>query len=299
MKTFIIPVLRDDLIEKCIETIYKYNDDFYIYIVDNTLNGIHDKVKDKIHLYFRANRNLGFSKSCNTAIRCVQTPYFIIANDDVEFINKRWWQGILDTYKKVDEMTPDRPCVLATPSSIKLPDWSIGRPKGEHHEIIPYKETYTEEDYNKLLNEDHYINEHLTIKPNTVIDGITMYCSVFKTELFHKVGYLDERFYPGSGEDYDWSCRSYMKGYRSVGTTLSYVYHHWSKSLANIGDYEKLIDKNRQWNNNNEKWGDNFDIWGVKCPQCQKNTKDKNGVAVCPEHGKINYKIPKIKIDTF
>ena len=300
--TFIICSIRTDLVEKCIETIYKYNkpDSFYIYFIDNTKDGIYDKVKGKIHLYFRANRNLGFSKSNNTAIRCVQTPYFTLINDDVELINSKWWQGILDTFDMVDKATPHKPCALATPSSIKLPDWSVGKPKGEHHYMIPYKENYTEEDWDSLISKPHYVNKHFTIQPGSVVDGVTMYCSVLKAEHFRRVGYLDERFNYGGGEDYDWSCRANMAGFRVVGTSLSYLYHHWSKSLESIKDYKELIDEDRVWNNNNEKWGDNFDIWGRRCSICKEHMKIIKGTdyATCSKsHEK--YKIPNITIEDF
>jgi GT2 family glycosyltransferase len=265
LNTVIYPIIRDDLVERSLETLYKYTEkNFYVIVIDQTVNGLAQSIIDKyVHLHIRPYRNLGFAKAVNMGIRLVQTPFFTLCNDDVEFIDRRWWDGVLETFALVDRQSPEKPCVMVNPASAKLPDWSIGNPPGEHLCIIPYKAEFTPQDWDSLVGEAHYVNERLTIQPGSVIDGVVMYCSVFRKDYFDKVGPLDEMFYPGGGEDYDWSCRSNLAGFRSVGTTLSWVWHHWSSSLANQGDYPTLIDEDRRWNNNHEKWGEDFDVWGT------------------------------------
>lgn len=293
--TICIPIIRTDLIGRCLETLYRYTPpNFYVYVIDQSVAGI-DKnlIKDYIHLYIRPYRNLGFAKAFNEGLKLCETEYYTTCNDDIEFIHQDWWSGVLKTFDKVDEATPERPCAMVTPSSIKLPDWSVGRESGDDFYILPYKENYSNDDWNNLVNKEHYVNQYLTIKPNTVIDGVTMYCSIFKKEYLNKIGWLNELHYPGGGEDYDWGCRSNMVGYRSVGTTLSWVFHHWSKSLANQSDYSKIIDDSRRWNHTNETWGAGFDLWGVKCPKCDGHMRLVKGTdyATCSkEH--IQYKMP-------
>ena len=286
--TIVIPVVRTDLVEKCLETLYRHTPpNFYVYIIDNSADGIDKEIIRKyVHFYVRPGRNLGFSKSFNTGLKLCETKYITTCNDDIEFIDSRWWDGILETFDRVDTATPQRPCMLVTPSSIKLPDWSVGRPSGDHFYIKEYKEFYTPEDWDSLVNEEHYVNQYLTIKPKTVIDGVTLYCSVFKTDIIREIGGLDERYYPGSGEDYDLCCRTNMIGYRSVGTTSSWVFHHWSSSLSNLDDFKKIIDPDRMWNKTEEAWDSGFDIWGKKCPVCEENMRlDKeSGFATCSKN---------------
>lgn len=275
INTFIIPIIRDDLIEKCLETLYKNTEpNFYVIIVDQTVSGIDVNLRDRFKNLtilrtpktdIHTTGNLGFSKANNFAFKLVETPYFTMCNDDVEFIHKDWWQGVLDTFELIEKQTPDRPAVMVNPATVKLPDWSVGAPAGEDFYILPYKEEYTTEEWNSLVNDPHYVNERLTIMPGTVIDGVTMYCSVVHTERFKEVSLLNEKFYPGGGEDYDYNCRANIKGYRSVGTTLSWVFHHWSMSMTyeQREEIKGLIQPELKWNNNNELWGENFDIWGV------------------------------------
>ena len=307
--TFIFSPVRSDLIERCLYTLYKYTPpNFYVYLIDQTPKGLNSELlrnKYKNLMYIRTPRtmthhagNLGFAKSANLGIQLVETPYFTLSNDDIEFVNRRWWQGVMDTFAKVEASTPDRPAVMVNPASIKLPDWSVGLPKGEHHYILPYKEKYTEDDYTDLVEKEHYINEHLTLMPGSVIDGVVMYESVFDTRKFLEVGLLDERFYVGMGEDYDWNCRANMKGYRSVGTTLSWVYHHWSMSFSALQEQEEIketVDRGLEWNNSPEKWGEHFDHWGLSCTKCENRLRSdsKNEWATCPNHPDEKYKMPE------
>lgn len=306
LNTFVIPLIRTDLIERCLETLYKHTPhNFYVYVIDQSPDGMRQDLIDKyVHMYIRPYRNLGFAKATNTGIKLVETPYFTMCNDDVEFINKKWWQGVLDTFSKVSEATPERPAVLVNPSSLKLPDWSVGRASGDDFYILPYKTDYTDEEYDHLVNDDHYVNEHLTLRPGSVIDGVTMYCSVAHTRRFLDVGLLDEQYYPGGAEDYDYCCRASMKNYRLVGTTNSWVFHHWSSSLKAIGGNADVpvakVDDELRFGDHMAKWGPRFDIWGPKCKHVEDGRKcqnrlitQNNELAFCPIHPEETFDIPE------
>ncbi len=300
VNTFVVCTIRDDLFEQFARTLYaKTPHNFYLYLVDNSPGGIaQDLINKYVHLYIRPRRNLGFAKGTNMGLRLADTEYVTMVNDDVEFMDKRWWDGIVEAFKQVDAATPQRPCISVTPGSVKLPDWSVGRASGDDFYILPYKEEYTKADYDFMLNEEHYINEHLTIKPNTIIDGITFYCSVFRTKLLKEVGYLNERYYPGGAEDYDYCCRAYMNGYRAVSTTKSWVFHHWSKSINSThkAEIRATINPDLAFGDHTEIWGPQFDLWGIKCTQegCGEHLALKDGdIAVCPKHLEETYKMPE------
>lgn len=306
--TVITAIIRPDCIEKMLETLYEYTEPmFYVYIIDQTVDGIdatrlRNTYKNlmiirppKSDVHYTG--NLGFAQANNLGISLVQTPYFMLCNDDVEFIHPAWWDGVMATFEKVERATPERPAVIVNPSSLKLADWSVGRASGDDFFIIPYKENYTDDDWNHLINDSHYVNEHLTITPGSVIDGVTLYASVCHTRRFLEIGLLDEQYFPGSGEDYDYSCRAAMVGYRCVGTTLSYLVHHWSTSFKAVNDEEdvkSLMIPELAWNGTSEKWGEGFDIWGVKCPDCTANMRCAKGsiVATCPKHPEQTYTMP-------
>src|SRR3990167_8642498 len=306
--TFIIPVIRPDLLMDCLESLYKYTDNsiFYVYLIDQTARGLDINLRDKFKnlMIIRTPRsdvhwtgNLGHSQASNLGITLAQTPYVCFLNDDVVFVNSGWWQGIMDTFAMVEKATPTRPALLVNAASIKLPDWSVGLPKGEDHYILPFKKEYTEEDWRWLIDEPHYINQYLTIQPGSVIDGINLYCSVADTKRLLEVGLVDEYWYPGNANDYDLCCRASMFGYRCVGTTLSWVFHHWSKSFESVDAEEEmraLVQDELKHSDLREKWGDRLDLWGVKCSKCSKVMETTDGItAICPKHPDQVYNMPE------
>lgn len=293
INTFIIPIIRSDFIGKCIESIYKYTDNnFYIYVIDQTGDEkVYQENKDKIHFWIRPYRNLGFSKAMNTGIKLAQTEYITLCNDDVEFINKAWWQGILDTFAQ------DHHILAVNPMSPKEGGWGYGQTAEnkdtwqppEHYVIDPtdplsilpimnngipvtYEQAITEEGYQFLLN------NHPRYRKDTVVDAIAGWCPIYKKSGFDKLGLLDEKFYPGGGEDYDMNARAYSCAYpiprdicdteyhwRLVSSTKSWVWHHWGKSKDAISGKDPsnaLFASRERWNANEQLWTEGFDVWG-------------------------------------
>lgn len=306
LNTFVIPYLGSELLTRCLDTLYEYTpDNFYCIVVDQSIEGLDVNLRDKYKnlMVIRTAKsdvhwtgNLGHSQATNLGVQLAQTPYVTFLNDDVEFVHKGWWDGIMDTFDKVEKATPTRPAIMVNAASIKLPDWSVGLPKGQDHYILPYKDKYTDEDWHDLVNNEHYVNEHLTIKPGSVIDGINLYCTVVDTRKLLDIGLIDELWYPGSANDYDIGCRASMFGYRCVGTTLSWVFHHWSKTFENDELRDQMVQDELKHLDLKDKWGDRFDLWGVRCQKegCDEIMHTEDGIkATCPKHPDSVYAIPE------
>lgn len=238
--TFVINPVRPDYIHKCLESLYKYTDmkNNRVIVIDQTVDRL-PEMRDKVHLVLRPHRNLGFSKSMNEGIihgLRWNSNFITCMNDDVEFINHAWWSGIEETFNQ------DERIMAVNPMSLREPGWGYGMPHGEYIDLLPYKEEYSQKDYDWLLA------GHFEDVPNLpasfprhkvgVIDAIATWCTVFKKEFFHKFGMFEERYYPGGGEDYDINARCYRQGYRMVGTTRSWAWHWWGSSKDKAGDYE-------------------------------------------------------------
>lgn len=306
LNTFIIPFLGGELIHDCLRTLYEYTPpNFYVYIIDQSIEGLDPNLRDtyKNLMIIRTPKsdvhytgNLGHSQATNLGVQLAQTPYVTFLNDDVFFISDLWWQGVLDTFEKVEKATPTRPALLVNVASIKLPDWSVGKPKGEDHYILPLKDEYTEEDWRFLVDEEHYVNEHLTITPGSVIDGINLYCSVVDTRRLLEVGGVDDFWYPGSANDYCLSARASMFGYRCVSSTLTWVFHHWSKTFENDELRNMMVQDELKHLDLRDKYGDRFDLWGIRCDRedCDEIMHTDDGIkAVCPRHPDSVYVIPE------
>lgn len=292
-KTIIIPIIHDHFLGRMLFTLFQYTENFQVIVIDNTgTDAAQQKYGANVHLWLKPHRNLGFAKSMNTGIRLANTKYVVLANDDLEFMDSRWWQGILDTFAS------DARIIGVNPMSPKEATWGYGYttenketwmpkegfvPVDEKLGMVPiidgkpflYKEHYTAEEYEGLLQ------RHPTWQPGTVCDALAMWCTVFRTaDLLGqgaRLGLLDERFYPGSGEDYDMNARAYSCAwpkdrevcdpdyhYRMVGSSRSWVWHHWGKSvgISASDPTNKLFAGRERWNYNERLWKPQLEVWG-------------------------------------
>lgn len=294
---FIIPIIRSDYIKRYLETLYKYTSiDFKVIVIDQTIDKkAYEECKDKVHLWVNSYRNLGFSKAHNTGALLAlreEPKYIVFSNDDVEFMNKRWWGGIMETFNL------DPKIVGVNPFSPRIAMWGYG--VDGYLDVIDYKPEFSEEDYNFCLAGDFesvkatkkaktIAGEEMNIpasfpgKQSGVIDAVATWCTVFKTEELLKLGLWDERYFPGSGEDYDMMARAYSSGYpersetyrpdqhlRVVGTTKAYAWHHWTRSKDYFNENpearEKLMNVRPNFSDAGAPWRKDskgqFDVWG-------------------------------------
>src|SRR5260221_2126165 len=235
--TYIFCPIHEKFISRALYTIYKYSkpDSFRVIVIDQTKNGFSDSVRSYItplvHLYMHPYRNLGYAKAQNEGIIHAlrwETPYICCANDDIEIIDLRWFDGIKETFTMFDNVG----CVV--PMSPRVAGWGYG--VAGYPEVLSYKEEYTKEDYDYLLKGDFRDKGSILPKTmpkqigGTVVDGAVFTMAYFSRECLLDVGLMDEHFFPGSGEDTDWNARAYQKGWRVLSTSKSWIWHWWSKS---------------------------------------------------------------------
>lgn len=283
---FVFNPVRHDFITEAILSLYKYTkmDDNRVIVIDQTRKGLFrgcagwKKIENLIHLYVHSYRNLGFAKSMNEGIihgLRWGSRYIICSNDDVEFINKKWWNGILETFTMGDNVW------AVNPESPRVPLWGYGRDHGHYIDIMNYKKEFSEADYQYLLKGDFHdwkkrgklysdlpLPKTFPLQKSGVTDAMAMWLTVFKRECFEEFGLFDERCYPGGLEDYDYNARVYREGGRLLGTTKSWVWHHWGQSKDKQATVDADIDPKLCWSNGDYLWppewneGHKMDPWG-------------------------------------
>lgn len=271
INTFIVPTLNYEGLRKTLESIRKHTPpNFYIYLIDmqNKYQDVDDLVD--LHIYTEGN-NLGYAKAFNTGCRLADTKYVSIWNDDAECIHKKWWDGIEETFGRYGDQA-----LAVNPSSPRNPRAAGEEPVNNME--IDYKEEFTEEDYDLMMEKG---KRH-------IIDGICMFATIFNKEKLDKVAgvisgkcWMDEYFWPGGGEDYDLNRRGYMtknddnklRGYRCLGTGLSYVWHWWY-STKRVSDGQAAVKHcGHLWP---DKWGIGADIYGKVGKQLIPNNQIRN-----------------------
>lgn len=250
--TFVfIPVIRT-YIQQALKTLYEKTPDlnFRVIVVDQTKDGCYDLVKDYADLIIRNPRriNLGFSKANNEGILHAmhwKSKYIVAANDDIEFLDPRWWTGIKEQFHVFPEMMAVCPASPIEPGfgwglnedgtwvpGNQAPSWGtqVGGNiyvKGRDGKPITLEKARTKEGYSELLSlrQGH-------------IEGFAGWFVVFKRETIEKVGFYNEKFSPANAEDYDYVHRIYLAGGRASATMRSFVHHFWmsSKKAARTTD---------------------------------------------------------------
>jgi GT2 family glycosyltransferase len=260
INTVIIPIVRKDFVFDAIESLRDTTpDNFKIHVIAQVewdaeffekLFGVVDKL-DLLHY------NYGYAQASNFGLRHTATEFMTVANDDVVFL-PGWWEGIMETFEKIPN------AMVVNPSSPNHPHWENKLPDM----LLPEAGTVAGV---TLLKE---------AKKGLIIDGIMFWCPTFRREPWEKLGFFDEEFTPGSGEDYDALARIYQAGYRAVGTSLSWVWHYWSQSKDHLSDGIFLPERRPQWNKLSTKgfgreglWDPDCDQWGKGCVRTRTEVK--------------------------
>ena len=287
--TFVIPIIRTDFVDKCLETLYKFTDPdkFRVIVVDQSLTGWQSNWGNIVIDHggkIINQRNQGFATAANTGLIYGLrwgTPYLGVINDDVEFIYNGWWEDLLEEFKT------DPKIIALNPECPKVAMWGYGMTNGEYVELLPYKENYSNEDirylksgnYNKSEIEARHpfkIPQSFPFTKRGVIDGFAGWMPVFKREGLLEVGLYDERFVWGGGEDYDMMARAYSCAFpinreecdpkyhrRMVSSMKSWVWHHWGKSKDESATLDpRLFEGRESWNRLDELWTPFCDPWG-------------------------------------
>ena len=234
--TFVFPIIQKNYIDKALKTL-KENTPGKVraIVVDQTVSGWDDK-DGLADLILKPGRNLGFAKAMNEGIihgLHWGSEYVVPCNDDVEFIDPRWWQGIMDQFEAFPKMMAVNPASVIEPGwgygygteNFNCPDWGVEvggniYPKKKDGTAFTYEQAIAPGGYDWLLKD--YKQGH--------IEGFAGWCIVMSRENWEKVGLYDERFTPGGGEDYDLCHRIYLAGGRASATMRSWVWHWWGKS---------------------------------------------------------------------
>lgn len=263
INTIVLPHLNNKAgLLRCLDTLYEHTPhNFRVILIDQSQDEeLYGRVKDRVHLYIKAYRNLGFAKAANQGILLASTKFVTVLNDDVEFINKKWWDGVMQTFRRYDGENEENAQVLCVnPSSTRKLN-ATGVPVNDKYNVngkefqFEYKEKWTEDEYNDMIYAESGGRE-----AGIIIDGITPWCVVFHREGLLKVGLFDEAFYPGGGEDYDLQNRAYLKHhteglkrYRCLGSSLSVAWHWWGTTKVTQNAYETFITASALYQ---KKWG--------------------------------------------
>jgi len=207
---------------------------YKILVIDNGSQDqtVHELRKDIEILHIENSCNLGFGRGFNVGLETIDTPYFLICNNDIVVTS-----GWLSTM--INHITADKQLVALGPVSNYVSGPQLVRNP-------TYNTEKTLEDYAKNRLE-------LIVDPITYSNRLVFYCVLLKSGVLSTIGFLDERFDIGNFEDDDYCMRIAQLKLKAAIDNSVFIHHYGSQSFReNEIDYKKVMQENK--NKFMQKW---------------------------------------------
>lgn len=217
-------VQLEKLCRECLRSIARHSKDYRLIFIDNgspapTFRRILSEVKrHHPHIVIRNTENLGFVRAVNQGLRIADAEYVVIMNNDTEAV-PQW----LEVLTKAVELGPE---VAAAGPKTTCKSWQG-------------KTTWTGPP---------------RIIPTTGM--LAFFCTLFKREAMEKVGYLDEAFGVGLGDDSDYCKRIHQAGYRLAFAPDLVIPHKHRSTFNTVFGAAKVSElQDAAMKRYTEKWG--------------------------------------------
>ena len=204
--------------EKEINKIYLINDSDDPYTIQ-CLKNLTQKYK-KIE-FLQNEKNLGFIKTVNKGLSLSEAPYILLLNTDC-LVTKN------TIHKLMNHMEKDSQIGLICPISSNAANLTLDLFPGFHFSMM-----------NELL-EKKFLGQ--TFDACTVVGN----CLMIRKECKEKVGFLDEIYGMGYGEETDYQFKAMEKGFTAKVAIDTYVFHKSEVSFGTSKEKQQRLEKNRQ-----------------------------------------------------
>ena len=232
METTIIIPCKDNVqyTKACIESIIRNTTASYnITIVDDgsgpeTQNFLEKKTPYKI---IRNEKSLGFPAACNLGMRAVKSDFFVIMNNDVE-VTKNWLTLLLYNMKQNQRLGILGPITnrISGPQKDCCAGYTTREGLEKHAAAVNNRKPPRLEYYPRIV----------------------FFCVLIRTELYNKIGGLDQNFGLGNFEDDDYCLRAIHAGWNCAIDYNVFIHHYGSKTFKKMGrEYAQLLQKNKDY----------------------------------------------------
>lgn len=238
-----------EVTDRCISSLFEHtdypNNKFNIIIVDdgstdNSVAFLRQKYGKKIDLIALEN-NVGFIRGNNAGIKYIiekyDPHYILLLNNDTQAIQKEWLKKMVETAEQDERIGMVGPKLIFPNGRMQ---WSASRK--ESNPLFLIFQTISA-GFNPGVGNDSKEADYASFigEANTVSGA----CMLVKTDLFKKIGLLDERLAPMFGEDVEYSFRAWKSGYRVIYRGDVAIVHYESYTIEKFR--RELQSKKRYW----------------------------------------------------
>jgi GT2 family glycosyltransferase len=182
-----------EVCRRCLVSVRKYSHNYRLIFVDNNspdLWKLEPEIRQQPHLLIRNTENTGFVKAVNQGLWSASAERIVILNNDTAVVPG--WLEKLDAALIGD-------IGIAGPRTTTPNSWQGRWPAGKGIIVLPAGAM------------------------------LAFFCAMIRHEVFQKVGYLDQNFGIGLGDDDDYCYRARLKGFR-LALVLDLVIPHYHRS---------------------------------------------------------------------
>ena len=207
--------------------------------------------------FIRSEINLGFSGGNNVVIKKYtedkSITHICLLNSDV-IVTDYWLDYLTD-----DKYDVSGPVTNATGNEQTI--------------AVDYEAEFGSDVFDIINSFSEY--RHEAFKGYVVeTDILYFFNTVFKKEVIESIGYLDERFYPGSFEDGDYCNRIKEAGFHQFVVRDCFVHHFGSGSFSKLNMPDRISISNTNRRRYEEKWNRKWenDSWKILL-SCQQDIR--------------------------
>ena len=170
--------------------------------------------------------NLGFGRGFNVGLELIDTPYFVISNNDV-VVTPGWLTRMIGHI----DMDKDLVCLGPVSNHVSGPQLVRQCQYNSENSLIDFAQSIAEKTEDAV----------------TYFQRVVFFCTLFKSRVLQKCGLLDERFEHGNFEDDDYCMRIKRAGLKSAIDRSVFIHHYQGKTFThNKLDYAKILEENKQ-----------------------------------------------------
>lgn len=214
--SIIIPVYNClEYLKKCLDSVYKYTNNYEVIIVDNGSNAETKKYISELTEFdlkvITNSENKGFGYGNNQGIKVAQYDYICFLNSDT-LVTPDW----LYKLQKVFKVRKD--CGFTSPTTCYC--------GGIQCDQSLFKNRFS-------MSELEISAYSSNLKEEFIQTTVMGYCMLAKKELFDKVGVFDyKRYGIGNSEEVDLEWRAEQFGYKNYWAKGAYVHHYGHMTFA-------------------------------------------------------------------
>jgi len=235
--TIIIPTFNQlKLLQTTINSIRAHTKTPYKIIVVNNASGLPTQnwiEEQEDILEIRLAQNMGFTIPTNLGMEISDTPYTVLANDDIT-VTHGWLKHLIECTKE------DASTGIVGPISNKVSGPQLDATARYNSAQELHKHASAIREQNRGMHEK--------------VRRIVFFCTLIKKEVIDKIGFLYEKFSPGNYEDDDYCLRAIKAGFTCLIDRSTFIHHYCSSSWKqNPQAYHQILERNRRYFTH--KWG--------------------------------------------